>query len=64
MEPSWLVVDNSFATLVNQKPLALGADLVLHSATKYLGSDLTARYDDRTCHSVHRFQRLEFSEWK
>jgi cystathionine beta-lyase/cystathionine gamma-synthase len=34
MEPSWLVVDNSFATLVNQKPLALGADLVLHSATK------------------------------
>ena len=32
-----VVVDNTFATPVNQKPLALGADLVLHSATKYLG---------------------------
>lgn len=32
-----LVVDNTFATPVNQNPLALGADLVLHSATKFLG---------------------------
>lgn len=31
------VVDNTFATPINQNPLALGADLVLHSATKYLG---------------------------
>ena len=31
------VVDNTFATPINQTPLALGADLVLHSATKYLG---------------------------
>ena len=31
------VVDNTFATPYLQKPLALGADLVLHSATKYLG---------------------------
>lgn len=31
-----VVVDNTFATPVNQQPLALGADLVLHSATKYL----------------------------
>ena len=39
-----LVVDNTFATPVNQNPLAHGADLVLHSATKYLGghSDLVA----------------------
>ena len=39
-----LVVDNTFATPVLQKPLALGADIVMHSATKYLGghSDLTA----------------------
>ena len=37
------VVDNTFASPVNQSPLALGADLVMHSATKYLGghSDLT-----------------------
>ncbi len=31
-----LVVDNVFATPVLQRPLALGADLVVHSATKYL----------------------------
>jgi cystathionine beta-lyase/cystathionine gamma-synthase len=39
-----LAVDNTFATPVNQQPLALGADIVVHSATKYLGghSDLTA----------------------
>lgn len=38
-----LAVDNTFASPVNQQPLALGADLVVHSATKYLGghSDLT-----------------------
>jgi len=32
-----VVVDNTFATPVNQLPLALGADLVLHSASKFLG---------------------------
>jgi methionine-gamma-lyase len=32
-----LAVDSTFATPVLQKPLALGADLVLHSMTKYLG---------------------------
>ena len=39
-----LLVDNTFATPINQNPLRLGADLVVHSATKYLGghSDLIA----------------------
>jgi len=39
-----VVVDNTFATPILQKPLTLGADVVVHSATKYLGghSDLTA----------------------
>ncbi len=39
-----VAVDSTFATPVNQRPLALGADIVVHSATKYLGghSDLTA----------------------
>ncbi len=32
-----LVVDNTFATPYLQRPLELGADLVLHSTTKYLG---------------------------
>jgi cystathionine gamma-synthase len=31
-----VVADNTFATPVNQNPLALGVDLVLHSATKFL----------------------------
>lgn len=30
-------VDNTFATPYNQRPLDLGADIVMHSATKYLG---------------------------
>ncbi|HVE94095.1 MAG TPA: aminotransferase class I/II-fold pyridoxal phosphate-dependent enzyme [Acidimicrobiales bacterium] len=32
-----LVVDNTFATPVLQQPLTLGADVVVHSSTKYLG---------------------------
>ena len=32
-----LVVDNTTATPINTRPLSLGADLVLHSATKFLG---------------------------
>ena len=34
---AWLVVDNTFATPYLQQPLALGADIVVHSSTKYLG---------------------------
>lgn len=39
-----LCVDNTFATPALQQPLSLGADIVVHSATKYLGghSDLIA----------------------
>jgi methionine-gamma-lyase len=38
------IIDNTFATPVNQRPLELGIDAVVHSATKYLGGhhDLTA----------------------
>ncbi|MBK7867680.1 MAG: PLP-dependent transferase [Ignavibacteriales bacterium] len=32
-----LVVDNTFASPILQKPLNLGADIVIHSATKYIG---------------------------
>ncbi len=35
--PPLLVVDNTFATPYLQRPLELGADLVVHSLTKYLG---------------------------
>jgi cystathionine beta-lyase/cystathionine gamma-synthase len=37
-----VVVDNMFATPINQNPLELGADLMLHSATKYLGGHADA----------------------
>jgi cystathionine gamma-synthase len=39
-----LMIDTTFASPINLRPLALGADLVLHSATKYLGghNDLLA----------------------
>jgi len=37
-----VIVDNTFATPINQLPLTLGADLVLHSATKYLGGHADA----------------------
>jgi cystathionine beta-lyase/cystathionine gamma-synthase len=38
------IIDNTFASPANQQPLALGVDLVMHSATKYLNghSDVTA----------------------
>jgi cystathionine gamma-synthase len=34
---AWVVVDNTFASPYLQRPLSLGADAVVHSATKYLG---------------------------
>ncbi len=37
-----VVADNTFATPINQKPLQLGADLVVHSATKFLGGHADA----------------------
>jgi cystathionine gamma-synthase len=38
------ITDNTFATPINQHPIELGADLVIHSATKFIGghNDLTA----------------------
>jgi cystathionine gamma-synthase len=57
------IVDNTFATPINQNPLALGADLVLHSATKFLcghsdamGGLLTGRKD--LVETVFRFREI------
>jgi cystathionine beta-lyase/cystathionine gamma-synthase len=38
------IIDNTFATPINQQPLAMGVDVVMHSVTKYLNghSDVTA----------------------
>ena len=40
----FLVIDNTFMSPVLQNPLALGADMVMHSVTKYIGghSDVVA----------------------
>jgi methionine-gamma-lyase len=53
-----LVVDNTFLSPVWQKPMVHGADLSLHSATKYLGghSDLTA---GAVCGGVDLIARLK-----
>ncbi|MEK6650166.1 MAG: aminotransferase class I/II-fold pyridoxal phosphate-dependent enzyme, partial [Bacteroidota bacterium] len=39
-----VMIDNTFASIVNQKPFALGVDIITESATKYLGghSDIVA----------------------
>jgi len=37
-----VIADNTFATPINQNPLQLGADIVLHSASKYLGGHADA----------------------
>ncbi len=40
----WTLIDNTFASPVNQNPIDFGIDIVMHSATKYLGghSDICA----------------------
>lgn len=52
-----VVVDNTFATPINQNPLALGADLVLHSATKFLGGHSDAM-GGVVCGDKERIQRI------
>jgi len=58
-----VVVDNTFATPINQHPLALGADLVIHSATKFLGGHADALGgvvcgSDSLVHSIYHFREI------
>ena len=55
-----VVVDNTFATPINQRPLALGADLVLHSASKFLGGhgDVLGGVVAGSAELVHRVYAL------
>src|SRR5262245_30018978 len=55
-----VVVDNTFATPYLQRPLELGADLVLHSTTKYLGghSDIIGGFLATNDHTIA--ERLAF----
>lgn len=71
-----VVVDNTFATPLLQQPLALGADVVMHSTTKYFGghSDVLGgalvfkRRDDLHARAAHRLHiagasLAPFSAW-
>lgn len=55
------IIDNTFATPVLQKPLTLGFDLVIHSATKFLGghSDLIAGALIGSRERVHRARETQ-----
>ena len=59
---AWLCVDNTFATPYLQTPLDLGADIVMHSVTKYLGghSDVVmgalVTSDDDIAKEMYRIQ--------
>jgi cystathionine beta-lyase/cystathionine gamma-synthase len=57
------VIDNTFASPVNQSPIALGVDVVMHSATKYLNghSDVTAGVlagPRKVLESAHKARKL------
>jgi len=52
-----VVVDNTFATPINTNPLQLGADLVIHSATKFLGGHADA-LGGVVCGSKELVQRI------
>ncbi|MEX2143295.1 MAG: cystathionine gamma-synthase, partial [Anaerolineales bacterium] len=55
-----LAVDSTFATPYLQRPLALGADLVMHSATKYLGGHSDAVVGLVALNDARLFERLKF----
>ncbi|MDA3129484.1 methionine biosynthesis PLP-dependent protein [Aliibacillus thermotolerans] len=59
---AYLIVDNTFYTPVLQQPLKEGADIVVHSATKYLGghndvvAGLVVAKEKSLCEKIGRFQ--------
>jgi len=57
-----LAVDNTFATPYLQQPLALGADLVIHSATKYLGGHSDAVLGTVLLNDSKWHERLAFTQ--
>jgi cystathionine beta-lyase/cystathionine gamma-synthase len=57
---AWLAVDNTFATPYLQRPLELGADLVIHSTTKYLGGHSDVVGGAAVVRSSELHERLAF----
>ncbi|MBI4788289.1 MAG: cystathionine gamma-synthase [Chloroflexi bacterium] len=56
----WVVVDNTFASPYLQQPLALGADVVMHSTTKYLGGHSDVVGGGVVTSDPELFERLKF----
>lgn len=54
------VVDNTFATPYIQKPLDLGADIVMHSLTKYMGGHSDIVMGAAICKSIENAEKLSF----
>jgi cystathionine gamma-synthase len=55
-----VAVDNTFATPVNQRPLELGADFVVHSTTKYLGGHSDVVGGVVITRDPHWYEQLRF----
>ena len=55
-----LAVDNTFASPFLQNPLALGADIVMHSATKYLGGHSDVVMGALVCNDKNIYDQLAF----
>jgi cystathionine gamma-synthase len=55
-----VAVDNTFATPVNQRPLELGADVVVHSTTKYLGGHSDVVGGAAITRRAELYERLRF----
>ncbi|HXW94602.1 MAG TPA: aminotransferase class I/II-fold pyridoxal phosphate-dependent enzyme [Nitrososphaerales archaeon] len=55
-----LMVDNTFASPINQNPMVLGADVVLHSVTKYINghADLTAGAAVASSGNAHKIKMM------
>jgi len=57
---AWLGVDNTFASPVLQRPLALGADFVVHSTTKYIGGHSDVVGGAIVLDDAQIYERLKF----
>ncbi|MFW6097895.1 MAG: cystathionine gamma-synthase [Chloroflexota bacterium] len=57
---AWLAVDNTFASPALQQPLALGADFVVHSTTKYLGGHSDVVGGAIVLNDTAAYERLKF----
>jgi len=57
-----LVVDNTFATPYLQRPLELGADIVVHSATKYLGGHSDVVLGAAVCNDPAIAEQIKFMQ--